>query len=598
VKDFDIGQIKDFAYYAPRLLRIKTNIPDASGLATERVVPFALNPSQLKLHALWQKLEKEVGYVRIIILKARRQGMSTYVEGRIFHKVHTTPNTHAFIIAHDKDGSNTIFNMSKLYYEALPRRFMPMKRYSSKKELVFENPNEKTRFKNPGLRSQIEVFTANKVTSASGGGYSAAHFSEVAKYVDAENLIASTAPTIPDIPGSFIVYESTAFGRGGFFHDEWNKATAKTRRRETNFIPIFFSWLEFGSYQRDFNTCHSECRTEKGLLGSLDPEEKELKRKYKATSKQVHWRRHKILDLGNDIDLFHQEYPTTPMEAFISSGHSYFNRREVQKIIDKCVDPEFVGELVGGKLKENEDGPLQIWEKPEAGCEYVIGVDVGGGTAEGDASVMEVVKVPVGKPMLAQVAEWRDWLDPVLLGSKAIELARYYNNATLAPEVNNHGLATLNEIKNNYFNIYRWQYFDRYGKNITNKLGWETNLSTKPLLCDYTSACINAGILVVRSRELADEMMSFIKRPDRVGGAADEGCYDDRIMSFMISIFCLAHSHQSGSMMTELSLAMNPIVEEERPRVVLASTIHDLEFKGLMSEKADFYRGSDAWLNY
>ena len=265
-------------------------------------------------------------------------------------------------------------------------------------------------------------------------------------------------------------------------------------------------------------------------------------------------------------------------------------------LLDKCVDPIMVGEITNLEFVENDEGPLQIWEKPKKGAEYMLGIDVGGGTDEGDPSVIEVVKVPVGKPILEQVAEWRDWCDPVVLAGKAIALGNYYNAGTLAPEINNHGLTTLNEIKNHYWNIYRWQYFDRFGKYLTNKLGWETNMSTRPLLCDYASACVNADILVIRSKGLADEMMSFIKRPS-TGGEADAGCHDDRVMAWMITIFCLAHSFQSSSMLKELGLFTDPIVTEEKPYKILSEYDHDPKSFG-EEERGGYFQGETAWMNY
>ncbi len=591
-KGIDISRIKDFPYYSSNLLKIKTNMFGPDGEEVERVIPFVLNETQWKLHRAWEHQLATVGYVRIIVLKARRPGISTYVEGRVFQRVHTTPNTHAFIVAHDKGATNTIFEMSRLFYESLPKRFKPMKRYSSKKELVFENPDEKSRFANPGLRSKIEVFPANSATSIRSGGYSCGHFSEVAFFPDDSLFGASASPTIPDIVGSFIVYESTAFGRGGFFHQEWLKATTPGKKR-TNFFPIFFSWLEFASYVKKFN---DGCSL-KELLATLDPEEKELMVKYKATPPQLHWRRHKIFDLEDDLDLFHQEYPTTPEEAFISSGQPYFNRRKVQKLIDNAVDPEWRGEMTPLGFVENEDGPLMMWEKPEKDYDYMLGVDVGGGSDDGDPSVIEVFKVPKGQPILVQVAEWWDICDPVVLAGKVISLATYYNMATVSPEINNHGLTLLNEVKNHYFNIYRWQYFDRYGKYLTNKLGWETNMSTRPLLCDYTSACLNADILIIRSRELAGEMMSFIKRASQ-GGEADAGCYDDRVMAFMICIFCLAHSNLNTTLLQSLGLHTDPIVEEGKPRMIMSPTDHDYDMMDLASERKSMYEGSMGWLNY
>lgn len=594
MENFTINNIKDFSKYSQALLKIKTNIPDPDNPddVVERIIPFTFNEAQMKLHLKWEELLHTVGFVRMIILKARREGMSTYVEGRMFHKIHTNPNNNGFIIAHDIDGTNTIFGMSKLFYEALPRKYRPMKRYSSKKELVFENPNESTRFQKPGLRSKIEVFTASKVNAATAGGYSAAHFSEVAKYPNADLLIASTSPTVPDIPGSFIVYESTAFGMGGFFHEEWIRATSKSKRRETNFVPVFFSWLEFKSYQRAF----TDGCDEREFAENLDHEEIELQKKFGANLLQLHWRHHKILDLGNDIDLFHQEYPTTQEEAFIASGQCYFNRRKIQKIIDNTTDPIFRGDISGVKIAYNEEGALKVWEAPRQGESYVLGVDIGGGGRDGDPSVIEVIKIPKGQPILEQVAEYRDWCDPVILASKIIALGLYYNEGLVCPEINNHGHTTLNELKQHYWNIYRWQYFDRFGKQITDKLGWETNSGTRPLLCDYTAACVNAELLIIHSSELAKEMMSFIKRSG-LGGEADSGCHDDCVMAFMIAVFCLAHSSQTQSLISQLNIVASPIVEEKKA-VILKPTMQDVLAFGQESDQREYLSCDNAWLNY
>ncbi len=591
--ELDFSRIKDFAYYAPQLLKIKTYYGPKTQ-QVEKIIPLNLNSTQLRLHYLFEKLLKEVGYVRIIVLKARREGISTYVEGRLFHKVVTNSFTHSFIIAQDKDGLNTIFEMSKLYYDMLPASHRPMTRYSSKKELVFENPNDRDRFTNPGLRSRIEVYSARKGTALRSGGYTCGHLSEVAFYDDPDTLCPSVIPTVPDVPGSFLVLESTANGRGNFFHTEWLKA----KEGNSNFTPIFFSWLEFLEYVRAWDY-KGECDE---FLGSLDDEEKMLMSKHKATIQQLHWRRHKIMDLEDDVDLFHQEYPVDDVEAFITSGLPYFSRKKLRELLTKTVPPAFVGDITEFGLVENENGPLFIWEKPEKDCEYVLGIDPKTGESESGApAVIEVLQVPKNSPHIVQVAEWRDWVDPVVLAGKAIHLGRYYNEGMLSPEINagGGGLTCLNEIKEQYWNIYRWQYFDRFGKQITNKLGWDTNVATRPLLCDYTGACINADILIIRSEGVVDEMMSFIKRSS-TGGEADEGCYDDRVMAYMIALFTLAHSYQSASILKELGLFAAPIVTEAKPRMIVSPWECDTSYlpSDAKSEKESFFKGDQAWLNY
>src|SRR3972149_981223 len=154
----DLSQISDFRYYAENLLKIKTE--------KRQIIPFKFNIEQERLHKIWEWQLKTLGMVRLIILKDRRIGCSTYVDARQFHQTTTIPNTGGYIVTHDKPSLGKIFGMAKLFYDELPKAFRPMKRYSNKTELVFENPNTKSRFSNPGLRSFMEVFSANTGTAS------------------------------------------------------------------------------------------------------------------------------------------------------------------------------------------------------------------------------------------------------------------------------------------------------------------------------------------------------------------------------------------------------------------------------------------------
>ena len=66
----------DFEYYSRSSLKIRTKAGD--------VQPLVLNPAQQILNdAVNQQMAAE-GKVRIIILKARQQGLSTYVGGYLY----------------------------------------------------------------------------------------------------------------------------------------------------------------------------------------------------------------------------------------------------------------------------------------------------------------------------------------------------------------------------------------------------------------------------------------------------------------------------------------------------------------------------------
>ena len=595
----DISQLKNFDYYAPHLLKIKTE--------KRQIVPLTFNTIQQRLHKIWEWQLRTTGMVRLDILKARREGVSTYVEGRLFHQTVTVPNTGAFIITHDKPSLSKIFNMSKLFWEELPKAFRPMKRYSNKSELILENPNEKARFLNPGLRSAIEVFSANTVTASRSGGYSIGHNSEVAFWENAETLITSTVPSIQDLPGTTIVNESTGNGRSGYFYEHWQKAklSLKSQRKLSKFYPLFFSWLDFPEYSTPFRNVTDRLV----FIGTMDEEEKYIQQKFKATLEQLNWRRGKILDFNDDVEKFHQEFPSDDEEAFIAKGTPYFSKRKLLELRNRCSDPKERGDISGVGFTENENGPFSIWERPVAGYEYVISADVGEGLIDGDFSTIEILKVPKGNPLIEQVAEWKGWIDPVQFGGKLVELARWYNDAMLVPEINNHGFTTLNEVKQLYWNIYRWQYFDRFKNFQTEKLGWQTSVATKPLLCSYTASCLNADILIIKSQPLIDEMLTFVRNTTN-SGEGDYNCHDDLVMGYMIGVFTLAHTHQSGSLLQQLgrfqeNVSQEPSEQENIDKIIERMkrndpTKRDMELvSGQLYEGEGMVDGGDrSWLNY
>ena len=602
---FDTSKIRQFSYYAPRLLKIKTE-GDPKNHIPPSILPFRFKPAQIKLDSIIEAELRRCGRAWLNILKARREGMSTYVEGRIFHHVVTNKNAGAFIVAHDSQGLNRIFNMSKLFYDELPKQFKPLTRYVSKNELTFENPNDRSRAFDSGLRSSIEVFSANRGRAAArSGGFVAAHFSEVGLYQNAGELMTAVEAALEN--SVYRINESTAYGRGNFFHQLWLEG----KKKRSNFRNVFLSYLEDPTYKLEFRSP----RERKIFQANLDEEERMHIQKYGASLEQLLWRRDKLSNFAADpdmepLDKFHQEYPVDDVEAFVSSGNPYFSRSRLREYENKVIDPIFQGKIDDklGLIKDDY-GELKIWEMPIAGCEYVLGVDVGEGNARsdqgenieyleaddyGDQSVIEILKVPQpGKP-IEQIAEFVAYCDPVILARQLMLLGNFYNEGMLSIEINNQGLTTLSEVKGDYWNIYRWQYLDHAGKYTSNKLGWVTNVSTRPHMCNYTSAAVNADMLVIRSKDLVDEMMSFIKRGVGYGGEADNNCYDDRVMAFMIAIITMAQSYQSASLLREMGQIPGSTMHRE---VSKPKDSYELGYEKMLANEVSMGRES-SWLNY
>ncbi len=572
--------IKSYEYYASRLLWIKTK---EVGL-----IRFTFNEAQAKLDRVVAKLQSEAKLLRIIVLKARQEGVSTYSEGYIFRASHLNENTRSVIIAHEVESGNQIFSMCKLFYECIPPAYRPMTRYTNRKELVFENPDKKARYENPGLRSSIEVFTAGKFSVGRGSTIHCLHASELASWPFPEDTVPALMPTIPKTPASLVIFESTAKGVGNYFHTEWLRA----KDGDSNFFPFFLAWFDLSQYSFPFQ----EESAKKKFLELLNDEEKELRAKYELSAEQLLWRRMEIKDLSGDLELFRQEYPANDTEAFIVSGSPIFDRRKLRELYLLCPDSKVVGEILrkpSGEMtfEAREDGRLKIWKAPVKEGQYVIGVDVSEGLEGGDYSCAQVLRRLPYPNIAEQVAEWHGKVDSIEFAHILAKLGNLYNEAMVAIEIAGYGLATQTELAKPdvYWNFYRWERFDNIRNRYTNKIGWETNIRSKKQLIALATHCVYESSCHIMSQDLISEMMVFVRDG---ASASAEGGFDDRVMAWMISLFTL---HQTYFDFSELE--DTPTREEAREIKIDTKFRIDPGYEELFEYgKWDSY--DREWLNY
>lgn len=507
-----------------------------------QLIPFAVNSAQEKFNKIIEEDTKNGKPKRYIILKARQLGMSTFTEGYIFHDTTTRPLVNSLIIAHEDKATTNLFNMSKLYYDELPTALKPMTKYNNGKELIFENPttDPEEKIKNPGLRSKITLATAGTTDTARSGTFHNVHVSEIAFFPNAMNTMTALMQCVPDEPNTFVCLESTANGIGGYFYDMWNAAVDGSN----DFTPIFFPWFEDENYTVPFADKY-EKRKFAAQIDRLEPdingemkhtEEWLLMKQFNLTYEQMNWRAKTIANkCGGDLDMFHQEYPATPEEAFIASGRPKFNLKAVKEYELQCKEPIFTGEILTehGKpvLSNSEKGCLKVWKQPVEDETYSIGADVAEGLVNGDYSVATVLD-----SKLDIVAKWRGHIDPDLFGKVLVHLAQYYNDGYLAVESNNHGLTTLKSIlAEDYYNIFYTKLYDKTNDTVTKKIGWVTNVRTKPLAIDKLAEYVREKFLGIRDKEIVNELYTYVI-DDKGHTNAQEGKHDDCVMSLAIAL--------------------------------------------------------------
>lgn len=280
--------LADDELYCARNLKIRTK----SG----ELHPFRWNAAQRLLHEKLEQQLEEKGWVRAIVLKGRQQGCSTYVAARFYKRTTTQVGKRTMILTHLDAATQNLFGMCKTYYELSDPALKPAIKANSGTELSFSR-----------LRSGYKVATAGSKSAGRSDTVQYLHGSEVAFWPNAQEIMAGLGQTVPLLPGSEVILESTANGLGNLFHQMWTLAV----EGKSDFMPVFIPWFVQDEYRRevpvDFQMTEAEAEYAEAFDLDMD---------------QIYWMRTKIdTDFAGDPDWFNQEYPATPDLAFLKVGH-------------------------------------------------------------------------------------------------------------------------------------------------------------------------------------------------------------------------------------------------------------------------------------
>lgn len=487
---------EDFEFYAKHALKIRTKEGE--------VKPFTLNEAQTRLLTAINDQIKTEGKVRVVILKARQMGLSTLVGGWLYWYISQHQAQKGLVVTHHADSTRALFDMTKRYFEHTPEILKPHSKYSSRKELMFDV-----------LDSSYVVATAGGDGIARGETFTQAHLSELAFWANAtarDNLNA-ILQAIPNTKGTAVFIESTANGVSGPFYDMWKGAVEGTN----GYIPVFLPWFIQPEYREPVPKNFK--RT---------PDEEDLVEKFGLDNEQLMFRRRKVAQ--NGLELFQQEYPSTADEAFLTSGRPVFNTQQLQKRMEETPDILQRLAMEEGEWVEHARGELLVYRLHNPGETYYIGADVSMGVRGGDWSVAQVFD-----SKKRQVAVFRAQVHPDYFAEILVALGYFYNTAKLIIESNNHGILTCTRVGKDYAypNFYTEVVYDKLSDKETIKLGFHTNVKTKPLIVDQLRAALREGEVELNDKVTIRELMTYIVNEN---GAmeAETGCHDDCVMSLAL----------------------------------------------------------------
>ena len=384
--------------------------------------------------------------IRELDLKARRQGFSSFILALFASDDILSENATETSVISYKDDATAVFR--KKYRISVLSCMAIESGYSV--EDIQHNPNileslakqyfskdEEGDYELRHNKAHFYCGTASAKVGGRGGVLHKLHFSELAFYPDKEaitarEIVEATLRQV-DIEAGWVFGETT--GKfGTYFQKMWEEAKAGKSR----FKPRFFSWKEL------------------------------------YTPEQIALIKSEFVDEQS----FKREYPETEEDAFLSGSDSFFKVDKIKRLIAR----------EGVKL-----GDWIFYSDYKPGHRYALGADVSEGVGRHNSTIKIIdfdAKIQVGNISVTRpevVATYcSNTIAPDLFAYEIMSGATKYGNCIAGVERNNHGFTTLSKLKEIYFNIYQ---------DEMEKLGWHTNMSSKPKMLHELNQAINEELL-------------------------------------------------------------------------------------------------------
>lgn len=415
--------------------------------------------------------------------------------------------------------------------------------------------------------------TARTKSLGRGRAYTHVHATEVAFYGNQEAVDSFVAGLAKNHQDRLRIWESTA---NGFDSPMWEKWSSAKEDKITQRC-IFIGWWGNDTYDVSSN---AELLLEYGYPVTPDEEDRILKVKelynVDITDGQLAWYRWYEKSQSRSPHMMMQEYPWTEDEAFIASGHKFFDQKKLSEQIQDATNNyrPFRGYRfdLGEKFVDTRmelctdvrDVTLRVWEKPVETGEYIISCDPAYGSNDNkDRSVIQVMRCYADR--LVQVAEYADE-DPLTHQVTWVLawLAGKYRNCMINLEVSGPGNQIMLELKHlrelaqagaldalpeatddqkrerdsfleglQSARWYIWNRPDSMGSGYA--YGWKTTSENKVYALNAMRDNHTTGNLVLTSLPLMDEMLNIEQNGWDIRASGKHK--DDRVMACALGVW-------------------------------------------------------------
>ena len=553
------------------------------------VASLVYNPNQRAQECLVLRMERAGVPVRVIGLKGRQLGFSTYWQAFIIHIASRGRNTRCMLVADTQDRARMILGYANTARVNMPRFDNATKCWDfamtsqARFSLIWDKP----------IFGEITITSSETYGAGAGGTRKVLVMDEVPLWKNAEQVMGWVGPSLPMQPGTYGVMIGTANGASGLFYDEFWKAwrvrdvpiKERARQLKSFWNAGFFAWYQQPEYRWTVSSGEKELPEEvaQHIRETLTEDEESITklryfRRWTKTDAweevdgrwrrvgigmrnvdldQIAWYRSMLEDaqIHGDKALRAQEYPSTPEVAFRSSGSRVFDIDALERAKRRLRPAEWVGDIVQAEgndpravhLEPNHRGFLSIWKKPEEGRQYVIGADTSGGGEKNDLSAAVVGDGETGEV----VAILHGRIKPELAGRMFARLAWHYNEAILAIETHPspHGIAACHAAINyGYQNIYRNRSEGTAAWDETEALGYRMTPANKMMVVSRLREAVIDGtpfFCATLHAELSGQRWD-IEKPDKM--VSDQHSHDDLVIGFGIMLMVRGLCWQAGTL--------------------------------------------------
>jgi hypothetical protein len=519
----------------------------------EGFVPFKLFPRQKEIISAYEKNRFN------LVTKPRQAGVSTTTAAYMGIKVGWADEDNpeaVLIIANKQELAFEFLAKIKDFLSQLPRWVWGHEYYGNPKnegKTIFLTDSKKE-IKLPN-GSRVKAVATSK--DALRGFTPTFLIMDEAAYIDNGNEVFGAALTALGTGGRATLI-STPNGMDPLYYKTYDQA----RTKKNNFNIIEMKWYEDLRYNKDLRWSKGD-DVDKEIYFTFESYQNKISDGWKPTSS---WYEEMCMGMNNDTRMIAQELDV----SFIGSGGNV--------ISEEYIEFHEKNNVMEPKITMGLENEIWIWEEPQEGHQYIMGVDVSRGDGE-DSSTIVIVDFTT----MEQVMEYQGKIQPDLLAQIVEEYGELYEAYTVVDVTGGMGVSTV--LKLLEFNYKRLHYDDATGKILSvrqrelnthlkkDKIpGFHATNVRVPMLSNLEYK-IRTNAIKIRSSRLTSEMKTFVYkngRPDHM-----DGYHDDLLMSLAMALWVMEHSFKKlerlekqnkailSSWLTGANVSSSPTVKEK-----------------------------------